>query len=391
MRHMWHPVSSVFMPDPPVLATPVLLNLLLSSGTGTELLYAGDRMWPALRHGSRVHVTAPEGEPAPGRMVLCNLHGVVDILRVSEVRAGALILAGDADGGATISILPEQVLGLVSGPGRPVSGFRRSLCRQVLDLGETFNTWSESNSDPSGSVLSKYDYQAPFYADTPGDGIEADLLQWIRTEVPAGGSILVAGCGAGRECIALALEGYRVAGIDFSPGMIELASKSAESRKLNIRFQIADLRTHREPVCSLDAVLFTYDVYSFVPTADERITALTHIGNWLRPGGVVFLSARRVGGLRMKAILSLQWVFRRLRGLAGGWGAGHTRWIAGDASLRRSFVQHFTAGMLYRETGSAGFVMGRRSGGHTILRKRLRTSPVRVSDPVPGDALGQEC
>ncbi|MBD3867061.1 MAG: methyltransferase domain-containing protein [Acidobacteria bacterium] len=391
MRHIWHPVSSVFMPDPPVLATPVLLNLLLRSGTGTELIYAGDRMWPALRDGCRVHVMPSEGEPGPGQVVLCDLHGVVDILRVNEVRAGALILAGDSDAGATISIRPEQVLGLISAAGQPVSGVRRSLRRHMLDLGETVRTWSDSDGDPSDSVLTKYDYQAPFYAGTPGDGIDPDLLEWIRSEVPAGGKILVAGCGAGRECMSLAIEGYRVVGIDFSPGMIELAEKAAASRKMEIRFQVADLRTHNEPVCSLDAVLFTYDVYSFIPKATERINVLSRIGNWLRPEGVVFLSARRVGGVRMGAVLSLQWVLRLIRSLSGGWGAGHTRWIAGDATLRRSFVQHFTLGMLVRETGSAGFVMGRRGGGHTILRKRLRTSPVRVSEPVPGDALGQEC
>ncbi len=285
MRPIWHPVSSVFMPDPPVLVTPVLINLLLRSGTGDELVYAGDRMWPALRHGSRVQVLPPTGESRPGQMVLCNLHGVVDILRVKEVRGGALILAGDADAGPTIRILPDQILGVVDRADVPVSGLRRNLARQFLDLMEMFRTWNEPNDDPSDSILSKYDYQAPFYADMPGDGIEPELLQWIRTEAPPGGKILVAGCGAGRECIALALSGYKVVGIDFSPGMIRLAEKAAADRKLDVRFKVADLRTHGEPVCSLDAVLFTYDVYSFIPTAGERVTVLTDIGNWLRPGG----------------------------------------------------------------------------------------------------------
>lgn len=391
MRHIWHPVSSVFMPDPPVLATPVLLNLLLRSGTGAELLYAGDRMWPALRDGSRLQVMPVAGDPVAGQIVLCNLQGVLDILRVVEARPEGLVLAGDADAGATINIGPDQVLGIISTPGQPVSGLRRSLHRHVLDLKETFRTWNDANDDPSESVLSKYDYQAPFYADTPEDGIAPELLEWIQGEVPPGGRILVAGCGAGRECISLFQAGYQVAGIDFSPGMIELAEKAAASRKLDIRFQVADLRFHNEPVCSLDAVLFTYDVYSFIPKAADRIDALTRIGNWLRPEGAVFLSARRVGGLRMGAVLTLQLALRQVRGLPGGWGAGHTRWIAGDATLRRSFVQHFTLGMLLRETGSAGFVMGRRCGGHDILRKRLRTSPIRVSAPVRGDALGQEC
>ncbi len=391
MRPIWHPVSSVFMPDPPVLATPVLIDLLMKSETGGELLYAGDRMWPALRHGSRVQVQPPAGELRPGQMVLCNLHGVVDILRVKEVRAGALILAGDADAGPTIRISPDQVLGVVDRADVAVTGLRRNLARQFLDLREMFRTWNEPGDDPSGSILSQYDYQAPFYADTPGDGIEPELLQWLRTEVPPGGKILVAGCGAGRECIALALSGYKVVGIDFSPGMIRLAEKAAAERKLDIRFESADLRTYGAPVCSLDAVLFTYDVYSFIPTALERVTALTNIGNWLRPDGVVFLSARQVTGLWMGMILTKQWILRRIRGMRGGWGAGHTRWIAGDATMRRSFVQHFTRGMLTRETGSAGFVMGRRCSWHTILRKRLRTSSVRVFEPVTGDALGQEC
>lgn len=391
MRPVWHPVSSVFMPDPPVLATPVLLNLLLRGEGGAELVYAGDRMWPALRHGGRVRVSPPHGAPEPGQMVLCDLHGVVDILRVDQVRGETLVLAGDADAGATLSIRKNQVVGLIAEPGRPVPRWRRILSRHLLDLRESVRTWGDRAGDPSESVLSKYEYQAPFYADTPGEGIEPELLHWIRSEVPAGGRVLVAGCGAGRECIALALEGYQVVGIDFSSGMIDLAEKAAAARKLDIRFQVADLRGHDEPVCSLDAVLFTYDVYSFIPGKDARISALTRIGNWLRPTGVVFLSARRIAGARMGVFLSLQWILRRIRTRPGEWGAGHTRWIAGDATLRRSFVQHFTRGMLFRETGTAGFVMGRRAGGHTILRKRLRTSPVRIEETIPGDALGQEC
>ena len=53
---------------------------------------------------------------------------------------------------------------------------------------------------------------------------EADLVESL---VPAGGSVLDAGCGTGRVAIELARRGYDVVGIDLDPAMLDSARSKA--------------------------------------------------------------------------------------------------------------------------------------------------------------------
>src|SRR5262249_19643051 len=113
---------------------------------------------------------------------------------------------------------------------------------------------------------------------------------------------------------------------------------------------------------SVDAVVFTYDVYSFLPDREERVQVLAGMRAWLRPGGTVFLSARTVQSAWARSILTAQ----RVR-WGTSFGASHTRWIASDGSLRRSFVQVFSGSRLRGEIESAGMRAGDLAGGHVVL------------------------
>jgi len=117
---------------------------------------------------------------------------------------------------------------------------------------------------------------------------------------------------------------------------------------------------------SLGAVLFTYDVYSFIPRRRDRVRLLRRMRSWLRPDGVVFLSARRVSSIQSRSILALQW-FALQRTVEAEWGDSHTRWIANDGSLRRSFVHVFTTAGLRTEAEQAGFRPARWVEGHGLL------------------------
>src|SRR5262249_7184303 len=146
-------------------------------------------------------------------------------------------------------------------------------------------------------VRLKYETQAPFYAGAEGTDIEESLRLWILREIPKGRRILVAGSGTGRECFALARQGYEVSGVDFSPAMVDRARQEAQRLGLPVQFHAADLRAHRAPAASLGAVIFTYEVYSFLPRTAQRIRLLSDMRAWLEPGGKIFLSARRRRGL----------------------------------------------------------------------------------------------
>src|SRR5262245_56911716 len=100
MRPFWAPMSAVFLPDPLMLATPAVLRLALSRARGVELLYAGDRMSPAIVPLQSVVVDRVEGAALSsleaGQIVLAVVGGVPDLLRIARIGNKDLELVGDA-------------------------------------------------------------------------------------------------------------------------------------------------------------------------------------------------------------------------------------------------------------------------------------------------------
>jgi SAM-dependent methyltransferase len=365
----WHPLSALLLPDPPSYSTSGLVRMLLRSQGSLELLYAGDRMWPAVEHGRRLRVRAvPEGKLPPGSVVAAEVAGIPDLLRAAGETEAGVVLTADADADAHAVVEREAILGVTELPRRRSSRIMERVRRLLLDHHEALTGRPDRPGDPASTVQFKYDQQAPFYASS-GASLAEPLRQRVRDAVRRGGRILVAGSGCGTECFALAEEGWEVVGIDFAPRMVEVAAEEAGRRGQEITFRCADLVEHDEPAGSLAAVLFTYDFYSFLPDPSVRRRLLENIARWLEPGGCLLLSARRPGHLYGRWILTLQWL---RRGAGGGWGRTHTRWVAADGELHRSFVQVHRDGALAREVRAAGFEPGPWEGGHAILRRTTR-------------------
>ena len=71
----------------------------------------------------------------------------------------------------------------------------------------------------SGDYLGHWDYQVP----------SQELVAAVACQLlPAGGTVLDIGCGAGREAIFLAKCGFRVIGVDISTKALEIAKSRAE-------------------------------------------------------------------------------------------------------------------------------------------------------------------
>ncbi len=148
-----------------------------------------------------------------------------------------------------------------------------------------------------------------------------------------------------------------------------------------MEFLLGDLRACRRPAGTLAAIFFTYDVYSFVPGRAARVALLREMARWLRPGGAVFVSARRFERAWDPLILTLQ---RAARRGGGEWGESHTRWIAPDGTLRRSFVRVFTDRAFRREARERG------AAGRRMARQPLPAAPGRAILPLNGSARRAE-
>jgi 2-polyprenyl-3-methyl-5-hydroxy-6-metoxy-1,4-benzoquinol methylase len=345
------------------MASARIVELLLNGEESLQVRYAGDRMWPSIAHGEGVRLTPLAGAPARGSVVLCLVDGVPDLLRVVRAEGDRTEIAGDADPSSTIRLDRREILAVADLPRRPSGHGWRAWRRLRIDLAETRRTADSPARDLASTVMAKYDEQARFYARTNGPEMEQRLLARIEDRVPAGGRILVVGSGTGRECFALARCGWQVGGIDFSRSMVDLAREGAAERGLAVSFEVSDVRTHEESPRSLDAILFTYDVYSFIPGREERCTVLRTARRWLRPDGCVFLSARRFHRVYDRLLLALC----RAGGGRGPWGRCHTRWLGSEGDLHRSFIQLFSESGLRREARDSGYDMEPWEGGHAVL------------------------
>lgn len=323
-------------------------------------------MAPALQHGQTLRLEAPSESFQPGDVVVASPAGIPDVFRVDRLDGDEVLLTADADPSPATRLPRGRVLARVHLPSRRTGPRGREIRRLALDFREAWMGRMDSAPMASDSVRAKYDTQAPYYVASPGLEIESTLKERILREISKGHRVLVAGSGTGRECFALSREGYAVTGIDFSKEMVAHAQRQADQLGLSVTFEAADLRGCRVAPGSLGGVVFTYEVYSFLPAARERIELLRAMASWLEPGGKIFLSARRLRSFYEALVLSAQW----LRGGAwrrGSWGDSHTRWIAPDGSLRRSFIHLFPERLLKRESRRAGLHVGDFQGGHWLL------------------------
>ncbi|MCA0143386.1 class I SAM-dependent methyltransferase [Blastococcus sp. LR1] len=142
------------------------------------------------------------------------------------------------------------------------------------------------------AVRAAYDAVAEDYAELLRDELASKpldraLLAAFAQEV-AGGPVLDAGCGPGRIAGHLASLGLDVAGIDLSPGMVEVARRHHPA----LRFDVGTLTGLDLPDASFGGVLAWYSLIHLRP--DELRLAVSELARVLRPGGHL-LTAFQVG------------------------------------------------------------------------------------------------
>ena len=180
-------------------------------------------------------------------------------------------------------------------------------------------------------AVAYYDLNADrFAADTGGVDMSA-LYERFVSRVEAGGRVLDAGCGVGRDAMAFVERGYSVVAFDASAEMVRLASERIVGRAevLQMRFNDAAWREEFNGVWACASLLH-------VP-ATELPPVIRRLGAALRPGGIIYMSfkygsgERVVGGRRFtdhtEETLPLA--------LSGTGLALAEVWVTGDVRVRR--------------------------------------------------------
>ncbi|HKP90299.1 MAG TPA: class I SAM-dependent methyltransferase [Thermoleophilaceae bacterium] len=123
-------------------------------------------------------------------------------------------------------------------------------------------------------------------AQPAGPAAEAVAEALAAHGVPAGSSLVDAGCGTGRYAAAFAGLGYLVTGVDLSPELVAVAERAAP----DARFEVADLRSWT-PAEPFDAALCRGVLNDLIDDAD-RVAALAGLRRSLRAGGVLVADVR---------------------------------------------------------------------------------------------------
>lgn len=140
---------------------------------------------------------------------------------------------------------------------------------------------------------------------------ESRVVEQYKIET---GRLLILGAGWGRESIALARRGLRVAGLDINHLALRKAGRLARSESLPAAFQQGTYLALPYRPASFDCVLLSCNMYSAIPGARPRQAWLRSALQVLKPDGKVVVSFlpcdRRLSRLRAWSNRFNQWLAR---------------------------------------------------------------------------------
>ncbi len=119
------------------------------------------------------------------------------------------------------------------------------------------------------------------------DDAEAERLIELVERVTGAGygdSIADIGCGRGRHAIRLAVNGFRVTGLDLSERSIAVARRRASEENVDVRFVVGDMRS---PLCEgcFDGAVNLFTAFGYFDREGEHQKAVDAVAQSLKPGG----------------------------------------------------------------------------------------------------------
>lgn len=116
---------------------------------------------------------------------------------------------------------------------------------------------------------------------------------------PASGGILDAGCGTGRQAVALANLGYSVTGLDANSAMLELARMHARDKGVDVNWVVAPYGDIPQAVTpGFDGIYCLANALAAAATRAACAEAIGAFAGALRPGGRLFIQILNFRSMR---------------------------------------------------------------------------------------------
>ena len=135
--------------------------------------------------------------------------------------------------------------------------------------------------------MSQFDAFARYY-DADYGAIDDDVPFYRELARRTGGPVLEVMCGSGRLLLPLAREGLRLAGVDVSAAMLQLARERLSAAGLSERVELleADIR-ERAPDGPFGLAIVAINSFMHLAGTHDQLAALARIHAALRPGGLL--------------------------------------------------------------------------------------------------------
>jgi SAM-dependent methyltransferase len=112
------------------------------------------------------------------------------------------------------------------------------------------------------------------------------VVEWAAA-LPPGIAILDVGCGVGRHLTYLAGRGFRMSGVDLSPGGIKIAHEALAARGLAFDGRVSDMTELPWPDHTFGAALSTSTMHH--QRRQDILRALGEVKRVLEPGGLFYV------------------------------------------------------------------------------------------------------